>query len=141
MRVVVDTNVFVSGLISTRGATARVVDAVLDGRIVPVFSRETRNELEEVLGRPKLKLYLGRAGVDKESFLADLAAIAEIVRPGSVKARIRDPKDQPILAVASTDPPPDYVITGDRDFEEVKLDPVRIVSPSWFARNVLRVKT
>lgn len=137
MRVVVDTNVFVSGLISARGATARVVDTILAGRIVPLFSQDTHAELVEVLGRPKLKRYLAKAGVERESILADLAAIAEIVRPGPVRAQIRDPKDRPIVAVAASVPPPDFVITGDRDFEKLKIEPARIVSPSWFVKNVL----
>ena len=34
MRVVVDTNVFVSGLINPRGAPGAIVDAVIEGRIV-----------------------------------------------------------------------------------------------------------
>lgn len=137
MRVVVDTNVFVSGLISARGATARVVDAVLAGRVVPLFSQDTHGELVEVLGRPKLTRYLSKAGVERGAFLADLAAIAEFVRPGLVQAQIRDPRDRPIIAVAASVPPPDFVITGDRDFEKIKIDPVQIVSPSWFVKNVL----
>jgi len=137
VRVVVDTNVFVSGLISARGTTARVVDAILAGRIVPLFSQDTHSELVEVLGRPKLKRYLSKAGVEREPFLADLAAIAEFVRPGPVRVHIRDPKDRPIIAVAASIPPPDFVVTGDRDFEKLKIEPVRIVSPSWFVKNAL----
>ncbi|MBI2225550.1 MAG: PIN domain-containing protein [Betaproteobacteria bacterium] len=41
MRVIVDTNVLVSGLISSRGSPARIVDAVLAGRIIPVMSEAT----------------------------------------------------------------------------------------------------
>lgn len=137
MRVVVDTNVIVSGLISARSATARVVDAILAGRIVPLFSQDTHAELVEVLGRPKLKRYLSKASVSRESFLADLAAIAEFVRPGPVRAQIRDSKDRPIIAVATSVPSPDFLITGDRDFEKLKIEPVRIVSPAWFVKNVL----
>jgi putative PIN family toxin of toxin-antitoxin system len=137
VRVVVDTNVFVSGLISARGATARVVDAILAGRIVPLFSEDTHAELVEVLDRPKLKRYLSKAGVVRESFLADLANIAEFVRAGPVQVQIRDPKDRPIVAVAASIPPPNFLITGDRDFEKLKIEPVRIVSPAWFVKNAL----
>ena len=104
---------------------------------MPLFSQDTHAELVEVLGRTKLKRYLSEAGVDRKSFLADLAAIAEFVRPGPVRVQIRDPKDRPIVAVAASVPPPDFVVTGDRDFEKIKLDQVRVVSPSWFVKNVL----
>lgn len=63
MRVIVDTNIWVSGLISDRGAPARVVDAVLKGDIVPVMSEATFAELEDVLHRPSLQVYFRRASV------------------------------------------------------------------------------
>jgi hypothetical protein len=41
VRVVIDTNVLVSGLISRSGPPARIVNAVLRGEIVPVMSEAT----------------------------------------------------------------------------------------------------
>jgi putative PIN family toxin of toxin-antitoxin system len=49
VRVIVDTNVFVSGLINPGGAPGVVVGAALDGRVTPVFSIETLAELRDVL--------------------------------------------------------------------------------------------
>jgi hypothetical protein len=63
VRVIVDTNIWVSGLISDRGAPARVVDTVLKGEIVPVMSEATFAELEDVLHRPPLQAYFRRAAV------------------------------------------------------------------------------
>lgn len=55
---VIDTNVFLSALISKRddAATVRVLGAVLDGRIIPLYHQEILAEYEEVLHRKKFHL-------------------------------------------------------------------------------------
>ena len=51
---VIDTNVFVSALLTKHrdSAAAKVVEAVLDGRITALKSPEILNEYREVLARP-----------------------------------------------------------------------------------------
>lgn len=55
---VIDTNVFLSALISKKddAATVRVLDAMLDGRIVPLYHQEILAEYDEVLHRKKFHL-------------------------------------------------------------------------------------
>jgi putative PIN family toxin of toxin-antitoxin system len=84
VRVVVDTNVFVSGLINPRGAPGAIVDAVIEGRITPVFSSETLAELQDVLARPRLQRFLTRAAIRPEALLARLALIARVARVSSL---------------------------------------------------------
>ena len=50
---VIDTNVFVSALLSKQAdaATVRVLDAMLDGKIVPLYHKDMLTEYEEVLHR------------------------------------------------------------------------------------------
>ena len=52
---VIDTNVFVSALLSKQAdaATVRVLDAMLDGKIVPLYHQDILKEYEEVLHRNK----------------------------------------------------------------------------------------
>lgn len=52
---VIDTNVFISALLSKRAdtATVRVLDAMLDGKIVPLYHENILAEYEEVLHRSK----------------------------------------------------------------------------------------
>ena len=52
---VFDTNVFVSALLTKRpdSATAKVVDAIATGEIVPLYSREILDEYNDVLHRGK----------------------------------------------------------------------------------------
>ena len=55
---VIDTNVFLSALISKRDdtATVRVLDAVLQGRIIPLYHQEIIAEYDEVLHRKKFNI-------------------------------------------------------------------------------------
>jgi putative PIN family toxin of toxin-antitoxin system len=56
---VIDTNVFVSALITKNrnSATAKVVDAVLDGKIIPLYHVDIISEYEEVLHRSKFNFH------------------------------------------------------------------------------------
>ena len=55
---VIDTNVIVAALLSKHddAATLRVVNAVLDGTVTPLYHKEIIAEYEEVLHRPKFHL-------------------------------------------------------------------------------------
>ncbi|HXA13912.1 MAG TPA: putative toxin-antitoxin system toxin component, PIN family [Opitutaceae bacterium] len=53
---VIDTNVVVSGLLNPHGPSARVLDAVLDGRVKLVYDARILAEYRDVLYRPRLKL-------------------------------------------------------------------------------------
>ncbi len=52
---VIDTNVFISALLSKNSdaATVKVLRAILDGRIVPLYHNEILTEYDEVLHREK----------------------------------------------------------------------------------------
>ncbi len=53
--VVIDTNVFISALLSKRSdsATVQVLEAIFDGTIILLYHPEIMEEYEEVLRRPK----------------------------------------------------------------------------------------
>lgn len=55
---VIDTNVLLSALLSKRedSATVKVLDAVFDGRIIPLYHQEILAEYDEVLHREKFHL-------------------------------------------------------------------------------------
>ena len=53
MRVVLDTNVLISGLINPEGAPAQVVSLLLNGRITALFDDRMLREYREVLHRQK----------------------------------------------------------------------------------------
>lgn len=134
MRVVLDTNIFVSGLLSAAGPPARIVQAVLQRRLIPIMSPETFAELEAVLRRPKLQRAFTRASVDVKTFLATLQDEVQFVDPHPTNTPLRDAQDRPFLDLMATTPPPQYFVTGDKDFEASHYSGVPVISAAEFAR-------
>ena len=132
MRVVIDTNILISGLISSSGPPAKIINALLKGDIIPVMSEATIAELEAVLQRPRLKLYFSRAGVNPALFLADFHKVAQLATPHPVSTSIRDEKDRPFLELMASSPAPEFLITGDKDFEGQQYRNVPVISASLF---------
>ncbi len=138
MRVVVDTNILVSGLLSSSGPPAKIVSAILKGTLIPVMSEATFAELEDVLQRPRLQPLFTRAGVNSSLFLADLQKLAHVVKPHVVPDTIRDEADRPFLELMASRPAPQFLITGDKDFEQDRYQGVPVISASWFVKLILR---
>ena len=140
MRVVVDTNILVSGLISRAGPPAQIVDAVLRGEIVPVMSDATFAELEEVLHRPSLQRYFRDSRVTPFQLLTALKIVAEFAKPGHSRVRMRDPTDRPFADLAAAHPAPDFIVTGDKDFELDRYHGVPVISSGLFVQTILNTR-
>ena len=112
LRVVLDTNVLVSGLAYPSGTPGRIVSAWHRGGLDVVLSKYILDEMVRVL--PKLSS-------NKRSFaeIRDLADsflfMAEIVDPSEeVDEALRDRADAPVLQTLQASQA-DYLITGDKD--------------------------
>ena len=111
-RVVLDTNVLVSGMAYPGGIPGRITSACQQGSLALVLSNYFLDEFVRVL--PKL----ARARF-KPSEIEDLAAgllfRAEIVEPGAHRNECpRDENDQLVLGTMPASAA-DYLITGDKD--------------------------
>ncbi len=120
MRVVVDTNTLVSGLL-WRGNPSRVLDAVLDNRFELCITEELLDELSAVLRRPRLARVVTERGLDPDwscKFLRDRALLLSPAEQLDAPA-LRDPKDLPVLAAAISGAA-ELIITGDKDLLALK---------------------
>jgi putative PIN family toxin of toxin-antitoxin system len=115
LRVVLDTKVFVSSLLSTEGPPAQLLNAWREGRYILVTSPQIIAEIVEVLESPRIsKKYLIRQE-DVEN-LVDLLKTDAVLVPGqaAVKGSLpRDPRDEMFLACA-IDANADCIVSGDR---------------------------
>jgi len=130
LRVVIDTNVWLSAMLSAGGAPAGVVRHVL-ARAIPVFTQPTFAELESRLWKPKFDRYL-----DIESrrlLLHDLNAAALWVNVPPAIARgawCRDASDDDFIRAALAAGAP-WLVTGDEDLLSVPaIDGLRILTPA-----------
>ena len=114
-RAVVDTNLFVSGIILKRDVPYLLLESWHHGLFILVTSQLLRAELEEVLKRPEIcQKY--QIHPEETSLLINLFdQKAEKVTPiKKLPVQIRDPKDEVVLATALGGRA-DYLVTGDND--------------------------
>lgn len=111
VRVVVDTNVLVSGLLFG-GEPGRLHDLWVAGQLVPLLSRETFAEFNRVLSYPKFRLSPAEITLLIEEELLPYAEVVDVTEDAS--GACRDPHDDMFLSLAVSGKAL-YVITGDRD--------------------------
>lgn len=100
MRLVLDTNLLVSGVIAG-GLPRRLLQGALSGEFELCTSEVLLNELLEVLQRPKFVSRLGAAGLTAQGVVDDLRRIAVIVAPTQTPTVVpTDPDDDHVFAAA-----------------------------------------
>jgi putative PIN family toxin of toxin-antitoxin system len=114
VRVVIDTNVLVSGLF-WHGTPHDVLEHVRAGTLTLISSPALLAEFEVVIGRAKFDAILSRSGTSRERALAEVRHLAELIEPPPLAVPVcRDPDDDAILALALA-AQADLIISGDDD--------------------------
>ena len=128
MKVVIDTNIWVSYLL---GSLLQGIDEkILSKEIEIVVSDEMLKEISEVPSRPKFKNIFTVKRIKEIFSLLDSYAV--VVSPSQKVDACRDEKDNYLLEVA-LEGGADYLITGDEDL--LVLDPfhgIKIIRPKDF---------
>jgi putative PIN family toxin of toxin-antitoxin system len=115
LRVVIDTNLFVSGLLSKQGQPFFLLEAWHAQRFILLMSDEQRAELEDVLARPRLIRRYNLSPSEADALLALVDHHSRRVALTSAPPlAVRDVKDEMILASA-VEGLADYLVTGDDD--------------------------
>jgi putative PIN family toxin of toxin-antitoxin system len=128
LRVVLDTNVLVSGLAYPGSVPGHIVNVWRQGGLNVVLSRYILDEMSRVLPRlPRVNL-----SVDEIRDLVDsLMFLADVVEPGEGQdADLRDAEDQQALGTLRVSGA-DYLITGDKDLLAL-AEKYPIVTPAAF---------
>ncbi len=115
MRIILDTNLWISFLISSR--YDQLDSLLFDGKCTLLFSQELLEEFIAVAKRPKLRKYISRE--EMEDILDRIDEVAEFVEVTSDVNLCRDPKDNFLLALG-IDGQADYLLTGDDDLLVLK---------------------
>ena len=136
MRVVVDTNVLISGLFFG-GWPYRVLEAWRDGRVELVVSQGVLEEYWAVARRLSEEF----PGVDAQPFLEMMSARARVVEAPDLPAPVcADPADDKFLACALAGGAR-VIVSGDRDLQRVSgYRGIEVVSPRRFVEDYIRAR-
>ena len=127
MRVVLDTNVLVSALLSVHGKPARILDLITNQQLTLLIDDRILTEYREVLTRPKFAF-------DQESIddlVAFLDRVGEPVTASPLSYEIPDPDDLMFLEVALAGNA-DALITGNKHDYGRSTKDVAILTPAEF---------
>ena len=126
LRLVLDSNIFISALVHRHGTTGRLLDLWRAGMYDLIVSDRLLGELEAVLRRPKF----GRVGAE------DAAELLGVLRESALRA-----PDPPAGAPLTRDPADDYlirlahaanahaVVSGDAHLLELPPTVCRVLTP------------
>ncbi len=130
LRVVIDSNVWISATLSPVGAPAKVVRRVLEYGLA-VFSPATFAELETRLWKPKFDRYLSMELRRRLLHDIDAAAFWVDVSPAiAAQSYCRDVDDDKFIHTALAAQAP-WLVSGDRDLLDVPAIPgLRILTPA-----------
>lgn len=132
-RIVLDTNVLVSGLISAFNPPGRIVDGLRAGLLQLCIDDRIMTEYRDVLGRPELERWIHPA--DRSAIIDHIRTSAHKVDTFLPVEGLPDPDDAPFAEVAAIAQVP--LITGnERHFPRAIIGDVVVLSPSEFIESL-----
>ena len=136
LRVVVDTNVLISGLFGIKNSpSAQILDAIRAQKIILVTSPLILEEVGDVINREKVVKLTKMSPKDRTDFIEKLIGRSDVT-PGIQLSQMvsRDTKDDKFLACA-VEANADYVVTGDKDLLDLEnYAGINIVTPREFLK-------
>ncbi len=140
-RIVIDTNILVSAILTPKGNPAQILKLVLEEKLNLIISPAILEETQQVLCYPKLVKLMKKNKITKKevySFLEKMSKVA-VITPGKlvIDAIPDDPADNKILA-CGLEGEVDYIISGDRHLTDLKIfQGIKIINPSTFLKIIL----
>ena len=138
IRVVVDTNVLISGLFGIKNSpSAQILSTIRAQKIILVTSPVILEEIGEVINRNRVVKRTKMSLKERADFMDKLIERSDVT-PGMQLPQIisRDVKDDKFLACA-VEANADCIVTGDEDLLDLKVyEGIKIVTPREFLKNL-----
>ncbi len=137
-RIVIDTNILVSAILTPKGNPAKILKLVLEGKLNLIISLAILEETQQVLRYPRLVKLMKKNKITRKEiydFLGKMSKIA-VITPGQLEidAIPDDPADNKILA-CSLEGEADYIVSGDHHLKDLKIfQGIKIMNPATFLK-------
>ena len=135
MKVVLDTNVIVSGLLWKK-TTKALFDLADKHKITVCLTPKIIDEVSRVLNYPKIHKQLDSVGLTTIEIINYLLQIAEFYPDIPLMINLQDPSDKIFLGAAIASKA-EYIITGDKHLLFLdEFEGIRIVKPRHFLEEI-----
>jgi uncharacterized protein len=136
IKIVIDTNVFISGVLSPGRAPAQLLELVLAGTIKLVLSPQIIHEIQRVIEYPGIVKLTKKRQLESRELEEAIFRLMRVtyITSGTVNVRgvAADPADDMFLACA-LEGQADYIISGDHHLTDLKdYQGIRIMAPTAF---------
>jgi putative PIN family toxin of toxin-antitoxin system len=137
VKIVIDTNVFVSALITPHSNSAKIFRLLEGSNLEALVSKEILSEISRVLCYPKIKKRHGLNSAQIKALITDYSKIAALVKTRQEFNVIEeDPTDNKFLECAFFGKA-DFIISGDEHLLKLKrFRKIPIISPREFLDKV-----
>ncbi len=131
MKVVLDTNIFVSGIHWQQGASGKILDVWFDNKFELIYSEEIIQEIATILSNFKKNL----SNEDLIHWLSLIESKGTVVFPQiKFNAVKTDPDDNKFIDTA-VEANADYIVSQDRDLLDIKeFKGIKIINPQDFIK-------
>lgn len=134
LRVVLDTNVWVSAMI-WGGSPASIVRAAEDGRVLMMVSEEIIQEISRTLAYPRLREMYEGVGVRREELVAAVLRVGKLVKVTARLKVVREDFADNMFLECALDGDADCVVSGDDHLLSVRrYKRIRILSVKQFLK-------
>lgn len=136
MKVVIDTNVLVSGLLKPHNHPGAIVRLLASGHLQAVYDARILSEYREVLRRPLFGFELN----DVEALLSYVKDSGLLVTAPPLKIHLPDPDDEPFLEAAMAEPGTSLITGNKKHFPLEACGKVMLYSPAEFIEHLSKTR-
>src|SRR4030042_6080600 len=126
MKIVLDTNVLVSGLLTPFGPNGEIVRLLSAGVLIVQYDSRILLEYQNVLSRPKFQFDIQNVN----TFLAYIKQNGQVVSGTLLKKRLPDIDDEPFLEIAIAGRAACLITGNKKHFPKASRTNIKIFSPS-----------
>jgi len=138
IRIVIDTNILVSAILTPKGNPAKILKLILQGKLNLIISPAILEETRQVFHYPRLVKLMQKNKItfrEIYDFLDKMTKVA-VITPDKLEidAIPADPADNKILA-CGLEGEADFIISGDHHLTDLKIfQGIKIVDPATFLK-------
>ena len=137
LKAVIDTNVFISGLLKD-SINRQIIILLKNSKFTPVISTETLGEFIDVISRPKFHNVITREIA--EELIEIIKTHAVLVKPSQKLEIIKDDPDDNRFLEAAVASKVDFVVSGDSHLLSLKnFHNIPIITPKEFLRRLNKI--